>query len=91
MIIRGAKITEEKLLAPTGELLNLEESTDDIDLLFHEECKNFLEKGRVQGEKEGYGKALSELTSQIGTLQRISMRLLDERKSLVQKMKPEVL
>lgn len=79
MIIKGAKKGSAVFVTPNGELMT---SCTDIDQEIY--------KGRDEGEKRGYAKAVEETKQLIALLHTIADRLMEHKKILLTQLKPEV-
>lgn len=89
MIIRGENVTERATLSPSGQLCYVN-SSHLPGAFVEEECKQAFGKGKKQGEKLGYERALCELSSLLGILQSFSHKLLEYKHQLLEQLKPEV-
>lgn len=58
--------------------------------LIQEEQGEAYEKGKRAGEREGYLHAQSELAALFGLLQTVGTKLLDDKKNLLEALKPEI-
>ncbi len=90
MIIRGEKIDDTAILTPTRELLFAEKNEQGLDFIKEECCKSF-QKGQERGERVGYERALNETTALLGLLQTMTDKLLEQKKHLLEQLKPEVI
>ncbi|MCH9609750.1 MAG: hypothetical protein S4CHLAM45_01410 [Chlamydiales bacterium] len=88
MIIRDAKCDKIVFLSENRELLPTEQRED---LLYENEYKNAFSKGKEEGERRGYAKAVEELKSLTLLLHTIADKLVEQKEQLLSEMKPEVI
>jgi len=90
MILRDAIVDQELYLTANRELV-AEKREKILETLFAEEYRKAKERGELSGEKQGYEKASQETASLVALLQRLSERLLEQKKRLFEQMKPELI
>ncbi|MCP5468985.1 MAG: hypothetical protein H7A36_00570 [Chlamydiales bacterium] len=89
MILKSVHVAKELYLTPSRELVE-EEREDAFESLFAEEYQKAKSRGKSEGEQLGYEKAAHELASLVSLLQRLSERLLEQKKRVLEQLKPEV-
>ncbi|MCH9625598.1 MAG: hypothetical protein S4CHLAM123_07740 [Chlamydiales bacterium] len=89
-IIRGEQIEHRVTLTPTRELHEGGNDFQRLDFV-EEECRRAFQKGEELGEKVGYEKALGELKILVHLLQKMMGNLLEQKKQLLENLRPEVI
>ena len=89
MIIKNAVIDKEVYLSAKRELIE-EQKDETFETLFAQEYRTAKELGRQEGEVVGYRRAEAELGTLLTLVQRLSQKLLEQKKRLFQQMKPEM-
>lgn len=87
-IIRGEALHDVALLTSEGELLVTREERID---LAEEDLSNAFKKGEERGVQEGYARAQEETKVLIALLQTIARKVLDQKKRLLERVKPEMI
>lgn len=88
-IIRGEKISEIATLTPTKELYFSEKNGIQHSFV-EDECQKAFQKGLERGEQIGYEKALNEKKVLFELLQTLTQKLVEQKKRLLDQLKPEV-
>lgn len=91
MIIRGERVEETAILTPTRELFISQKNGQKVSDFIAEETRRWFFKGQDSGEKIGYEKALQESKPLFSLLQTLSEKLLEQRKNLLEQIKPELI
>lgn len=89
MILKNVSIVKELYLTAKRELIE-EKRSETFETLFAEEYRKAKELGALQGEKRGYQRAQEELGSLLLLVQRLSEKLLEQKKQLLEQMKPQM-
>lgn len=86
-IIREARCENTLFITSNGELISSKENQDSV---LEAELECAIYKGRDEGEKRGYAKAVEDLKQLMTLLHTIADRLMEQKKQLLTQLKPEV-
>jgi flagellar biosynthesis/type III secretory pathway protein FliH len=89
-IIRGEKSSEIATLTAAKGLYFSEKNSHHHPFV-EEECSRAFQRGVEKGEKIGYERALNETRGLLDLLQTLTQKLLEQKKRLLDRLKPEII
>jgi|GEM_PF-1961691 len=77
-------------LKPEGGVASISKAKEPVEQLLEQERAKAFQEGLKQGTQAGYESAMKEVQTHIHFLQKISVKLLEEKEALFQRLRPEI-